>query len=105
MRDMEIGQTEWIIIIGAMVVIGLLGLFGTRREPRTALGSDVRKDRPASSSTPSDTDEDVNPVTEAGVYLAYGRKEQAIEILEEALRAKPAREDVRKKLQEIKAGK
>jgi Tfp pilus assembly protein FimV len=105
MRGMEIGQTAWIIIIAAMVVIGLLGLFGTHREPRTALGSDTHKGMPASSSTPSDTDEDVNPVTEAEVYLAYGRKEQAIEILEEALRAKPAREDIRRKLQEIKAGK
>jgi len=102
---MEIGQTEWIIIIGAMVVIGLLGFFGTRREPRTALGSDANKRVPASASTQSDADEDVNPVIEAEVYLAYGRKEQAIEILEEALRAKPAREDVRRKLQEIKAGK
>ena len=102
---MEIGQTEWIIIIGAMVVIGLLAFFGVRGEPKTALGSDMRKDRPASSPTPGDADEDVNPVTEAEVYLAYGRKEQAIEILEEALRAKPDRQDVRRKLQEIKAGK
>ena len=105
MRDMGIGQTEWIILIGAMVVIGLLGVFGTRREPATALGSDTHKGVPASSSTPSDADEDVNPVTEAEVYLAYDRKEQAIEILEEALRAKPDRQDVRRKLQEIKAEK
>ena len=101
---MEIGQMGW-IIIGAVVVIGLLAFFGSRGEPKTALGSDTHKDVPASSSTQSDADEDVNPVTEAEVYLAYGRKEQAIEILEEGLRANPAREDVRKKLQEIKAGK
>jgi pilus assembly protein FimV len=102
---MEIGQTEW-IIIGAVVVIGLLAFFGSRRgEPKTALGSNMRKDAPAPESTQSDTDEDVNPVTEAEVYLSYGRKEQAIEILEEALRANPTREDVRKKLNEIKAGK
>jgi pilus assembly protein FimV len=93
------------IVVGAVVIIGLLGFFGSRREPRTALGSDANKRVPASSSTQSDANEDVNPVTEAEVYLAYGRKEQAIEILEEALRANPAREDVRKKLQEIKTGK
>jgi pilus assembly protein FimV len=88
-----------------VVVVGLLGFFGTRGEPKTALGSNMRKVVPAPSSTQSDADDDVDPVAEAEVYLAYGRKAQAIEILEEALRAKPARENVRKKLQEIKAGK
>jgi len=95
---------EW-IIIGAVVVIGVLGFLGTRREPRTALGSDAHRRAPASSSAKSNTDADVNPVAEAEVYLAYGRKEQAIEILEEALRANSAREDVRNKLNEIKAVK
>jgi Tfp pilus assembly protein FimV len=101
---MEIGQMEW-IIIGAVAVIGVLGFLGTRREPRTALGSNAHKRTPASSSAEGNTDGEVNPITEAEVYLAYGRKEQAIEILQEALRANPAREDVRKKLNEIKAGK
>ena len=95
---------EW-LVIGAVVVIGLLGFFGTRREPRTALGSDTHKGVPASSSAQSDADEDVDPIAEAEVYLAYGRKEQAIEILEEALRANPGREDIRRKLNEIKTGK
>ncbi len=101
---MEIGQMEW-IIIGAVVVIGLLGFFGIRREPKTALGSDMRKDAPAPSSARGDADEDVDPIAEAEVYLSYGRKEQAIEILEEALRAKPAREDIRRKINAIKTGK
>lgn len=101
---MEIGQMEW-LVIGAVIVIGVLGLLGTRREPMTALGSDARRRTPASSSAASNTDTDVNPIAEAEVYLAYGRKEQAIEILEEALRAYPAREDFRRKLTEIKAGK
>ena len=101
---MEIGQMEW-IVIGAVIVIGLLGFFGTRRESKTAMGSDTHKGVPASSSVQSAADDGVDPVSEADVYLSYGRKEQAIEILEEALRAKPAREDVRKKLNEIRTGK
>lgn len=102
---MEIGQLELIVIgAGAVVVIGLLWFFGSRREPKKALGSDAHKRVSASSSGQTDTDTTVDPIAEAEVYLAYGRKKQAIEILEEALRAKPTQEDIRKKLNEIKAG-
>jgi hypothetical protein len=47
----------------------------------------------------------VDPLAEAEVYLVYGRREQAIEILNEALRAAPGRRDIRKRLAEIVAGK
>lgn len=99
---MEIGQLEW-IVIGIVVVIGLAGFLGSRREPTKALGSDTYKATPAAAAAQGE--DDVDPVAEAEVYLAYGRKTQAIEILEEALRDHPAREDVRKKLNEIKATK
>ena len=42
-----------------------------------------------------------DPVGEAEIYLAYGRQERAIEILQEALRGDPAQSDVRLKLMEI----
>lgn len=57
-----------------------------------------------SSFTPSasqlDTNE-VDPVAEADVYIAYGRDAQAEEILKEALRVQPERHAVRVKLLEI----
>ena len=57
-----------------------------------------------SSFTPSvsqlDTNE-VDPVAEADVYIAYGRDAQAEEILKEALRTQPERHAVRVKLLEI----
>ena len=57
-----------------------------------------------SSFTPSasqlDTNE-VDPVAEADVYIAYGRDAQAEEILKEALRTQPERHAVRLKLLEI----
>lgn len=57
-----------------------------------------------SSFTPSvsqlDTNE-VDPVAEADVYIAYGRDAQAEEILKEALRTQPERHAVRIKLLEI----
>ncbi|MDQ3446815.1 MAG: hypothetical protein M3496_11690, partial [Pseudomonadota bacterium] len=46
---------------------------------------------------------EVDPVAEADVYIAYGREEQAEDILKEALRLQPDRHAVRVKLMEIYA--
>ena len=46
---------------------------------------------------------DVDPVAEADVYVAYGREEQAEDILKEALRVQPDRHPARVKLMEILA--
>ena len=51
-----------------------------------------------------DTDE-VDPVAEADVYMAYGRDAQAEEILKEALQKDPNRQSVRVKLLEIYASR
>lgn len=48
-----------------------------------------------------DADADVDPVSEADVYLAYGREAQAEEILKDALLKNPARAAVHAKLLEI----
>jgi pilus assembly protein FimV len=50
-----------------------------------------------------DTDEGVDPVAEADVYMAYGRDAQAEEILQDALRADPERVAIYLKLLEIYA--
>ena len=52
-----------------------------------------------------DSDEGVDPVAEADVYMAYGRDAQAEEILVEALKADPTRHAVQLKLLEIYAAK
>lgn len=56
----------------------------------------------APSASQLDTNE-VDPVAEADVYIAYGRDLQAEEILKEALRTHPERHPVRLKLMEIYA--
>ncbi|WP_343025164.1 FimV/HubP family polar landmark protein [Massilia sp. MP_M2] len=56
----------------------------------------------APSASQLDTNE-VDPVAEADVYIAYGRDAQAEEILKEALRMHPDRHPVRLKLLEIYA--
>lgn len=55
-----------------------------------------------SAETPGavDTDE-VDPIAEADVYMAYGRDAQAEEILKEALQKDPSRQTVRLKLLEV----
>jgi pilus assembly protein FimV len=58
------------------------------------------------SASPSQIDMDeVDPLAEADVYIAYGREAQAEEILKEALRTHPERHPVRLKLLEIYAGR
>ncbi|NNG22412.1 FimV/HubP family polar landmark protein [Telluria aromaticivorans] len=58
----------------------------------------------APSASQLDTNE-VDPVAEADVYIAYGRDAQAEEILKEALRNQPERHPVRLKLLEIYAAR
>jgi pilus assembly protein FimV len=58
----------------------------------------------APSASQLDTNE-VDPVAEADVYIAYGRDAQAEEILKEALRLHPERYAVRLKLLEIYAAR
>jgi pilus assembly protein FimV len=55
---------------------------------------------PAASQLDSN---EVDPVAEADVYIAYGREEQAEDILKEAIRLQPDRHAVRIKLLEIYA--
>lgn len=57
----------------------------------------------AYSPSQLDASGDVDPVAEADVYLAYGRDQQAEEILKEALRNQPARLAIHSKLLEIYA--
>ncbi len=68
---------------------------------------DTANDGPASNSSmvysasQLDAADDVDPVAEADVYLAYGRDLQAEEILKEAVRTNPGRLAIHTKLLEI----
>jgi pilus assembly protein FimV len=67
-------------------------------------GSSLQTDFSQSGIGTIDTDE-VDPVAEADVYMAYGRDAQAEEILKEALQKDPNRQAVRVKLLEIYASR
>ena len=69
----------------------------------TSASNAARSSSMAYSPSQLDAAGDVDPVAEADVYLAYGRDQQAEEILKEALRTHPTRLAVHSKLLDIYA--
>lgn len=68
-------------------------------------GSSIATDFSQASISAIDTDEGVDPVAEADVYMAYGRDSQAEEILLDALKTDPTRTAIHVKLLEIYSGR
>ncbi|MDB5764225.1 MAG: LysM peptidoglycan-binding protein [Herminiimonas sp.] len=79
-------------------------LFGSTGGQSVDTNNSVFNSNFAPSASQLDTNE-VDPVAEADVYIAYGRDAQAEEILKEALRTQPDRSAVRVKLLEIYANR
>jgi pilus assembly protein FimV len=117
--------------VGLMVLLAALGFYKVwQRKKGAAGGTDALKDslRPDSffgasggqsvdtsdssvatgssivfSASQMDAADEVDPVAEADVYLAYGRDQQAEEILKDALRINPGRVAIHQKLLELYA--
>ena len=79
-------------------------LFGTTGGQSVDTSNSVFNSSFAPAASNLDSNE-VDPVAEADVYIAYGRDAQAEEILKEALRTQPERHAVRVKLLEIYANR
>lgn len=110
--------------VGALV-IGALGIAALRRRRASAQGEYGSEAEPvaptmggddgasaaamaAAAAIPAEAApaaDDVDPVAEAEVYIAYGRDGQAEEILKEAMSRDPARQDVQVKLAEVYAAR
>ena len=75
-------------------------MFGSTGGQSVDTNNSVFNSNFAPSASQLDANE-VDPVAEADVYIAYGRDSQAEEILKEALRTQPDRHAVRVKLIEI----
>lgn len=76
---------------------------GERVDTRDAAADDDGGSSMSYSHSQLEAAGDVDPVSEADVYLAYGRDAQAEEILKEALRTYPGRSPIYLKLAEIYA--
>ena len=129
--DDLIGNTPtWAIGVGALAVLaGIAALLAARRRKTTKFedsiisGTDIKTNTVFGSTGGGvvntgdnslasdfsreglgniDTDE-VDPIAEAEVYLAYGRDAQAEEILKDALKKDPQRQEIYLKLLEIHA--
>ncbi|MEP6656482.1 MAG: FimV/HubP family polar landmark protein [Betaproteobacteria bacterium] len=128
--DMLTNTPTWVIGAGALALLaGFAALFAARRrktanfEDSIISGTDIKSNTVFGSTgggivntgenslssdfsreglSSIDTDE-VDPIAEAEVYLAYGRDAQAEEILKDALKKDAQRQDVYLKLLEIHA--
>ena len=128
--DLFSSTPAWAIGVGALAIFGgIAALFAARRRKTTKFedsiisGTDIKTNTVFGSTGGGvvntgdnslasdfsreglgniDTDE-VDPIAEAEVYLAYGRDAQAEEILKEALKKDPQRQEIYLKLLEIHA--
>lgn len=118
-----VGDPLYVAAGGGVLVLGGLGLWLARRRrvreavaeapaaapaeaPVAAAGAAEGAAAPAAepAAAPTAADE-VDPLAEAEIYMAYGRDGQAEEILKEALARTPDRADVKLKLLEIYAAR
>ena len=106
---------------GGIIVLGGLALWMARRrrredeEPQRAApviaartagaGAVAAAPVVAAAPPPPPPSDEVDPLAEAEVYIAYGRDAQAEEILKEALAKNPQRQDAKVKLLEIYAAR
>ncbi len=129
-EDLLGGTPPWAIGAGALAILGgIAALIAARRRKTTKFedsiisGTDIKTNTVFGSTGGGvvntgdnslasdfsreglgniDTDE-VDPIAEAEVYLAYGRDAQAEEILKDALKKDPQRQEIHLKLLEIHA--
>jgi pilus assembly protein FimV len=109
--------------IGVLIIIGALAVRAVKR--RRESESDAEESGPArvfaetsgaaafstdgkvraSAEAAAETSEEVDPVAEAEIFLAYGRDAQAEELLKEALESSPKRHEIHLKLLQIYANR
>ena len=102
-RKMSDGFEESILNVGEGGKAGELGATASSMEEssESTMVSDFAMSEMSGMSGMTGEGADVDPVSEADVYLAYGRHQQAEDILNEALAKEPERNDVKLKLLEV----
>ena len=104
-NNKKIAQVDSSFLDSRLQPDSFFGASGGRRIDTSEDDASSNAELSSMAYTPSqlETGGDVDPVAEADVYLAYGRDQQAEEILREALLTHPARLAIHTKLLEIYA--
>ena len=84
---------------------GPAGTFGENPGPVYAAAASVAGKLDASTKAEKQGSEEVDPLAEAEIFLAYGRDAQAEELLKEALENSPSRHEINLKLLQIYANR
>ena len=79
--------------------------FGENPGPAYAASASVAGKLDASAKAEKQGSEEVDPLAEAEIFLAYGRDAQAEELLKEALESSPSRQEIHLKLLQIYANR
>lgn len=99
-RKMQSGFEESILNVGMADQVGAATFSGTASQPHSQSG--VVSDFAMSDMGGIQSDSaEVDPISEADVYLAYGRHQQAEDIIQQALGTTPDRLDLHVKLLEV----
>jgi len=122
MMDQVMDQPAYLgAAIGVLIIIGALAVRAVKRRresksdaeesgPARVFGETsgaaaVTVDGYAGAAAAAETSEEVDPVAEAEIFLAYGRDAQAEELLKEALESSPKRYEIHLKLLQIYANR
>lgn len=98
-RKMQSGFEESILNVGMADQVGMATFSGTASQPHSQSGT---SDFAMSDMSGIESDSaEVDPISEADVYLAYGRHQQAEDIIQQALGTTPDRLDLHVKLLEV----
>jgi hypothetical protein len=101
---MDFLQPEWFVALVA-VTIGVVALVVLRRRSPKNSGPDTFQDMSIFDDELASGNYEIDPVTEAEVYLAYGNREQAMNLLQKAAKDHPERQDIRDKICDIELGR
>lgn len=96
-RDASAGFSESILAASSSSAISSSSTLSEQSD-ESSLFSDLAA---SGMSNLQGSEADVDPLTEADVYMAYGRHQQAEELLKSALEAQPGRQDIKLKLLEV----
>jgi Tfp pilus assembly protein FimV len=95
-------QLEWFVAMVA-VTVGIVAAIAVRRREPKKPAPETFQDMSIFDDEVASGNYEIDPIAEAEVYLAYGNKQQAMNLLNKAALDHPERQDIQDKIREIDA--